>query len=102
MGLKVRLEDEDGEELDILMDPHNLLHRLLPRPDDSTFICLRFVDWYGNTVFNRGQAATVLSELDRLRPTAKNDDERLLLDEIANFARRCADEPHLYLKFYGD
>jgi hypothetical protein len=45
----------------------NFLHRLLPPHDDDTYYCLRYVDWYGDTVFNRLQIETVLQELERIR-----------------------------------
>ena len=86
----------------MVSDEQNIFARLLPHPDDTTFACVRFIDLYGNTVFNRAQAETVLVGLDRLRQTTERYYESMLLDEIAALARRCADEPHLYLKFYGD
>ena len=102
MGLGIVLEDEAGVKIDSVEDPTNVLHRLLPRPEDRRFSCLNRVDWYGDTVFNRQQAADVLSEVRRIAKGAKSPDERQLLGRIAELAQRCGSKPHLYIKFYGD
>jgi hypothetical protein len=102
MAFDVTLEDELGNAIDRLGDDDNLLPKLLPSPDDSSYHCLRFVDKYGHTVFNRAQARVILSELDKIRQLARSSQELALLGRLENLARRCANEPHLYLKFYGD
>lgn len=55
MGLSIVLETESGEELERVDDPSNILHRLLPRSDNGSYLLLRFIDWYGDTVFNQLQ-----------------------------------------------
>ncbi len=102
MGLDVILEWEDGERIEDVGDPHNLLHRLLPPHDDDSYQCLRFIDWYGDTVFNRLQMTPFLAEWERLYSAAQSEEEKELLRSIETLARRCQSEPHLYLKFYGD
>ena len=102
MGLSVVLEDEDGNSVKMVTDPHNLLHELLPTYDDETFICLHYIDWYGDTVFNRLQIPQFLLEWERVKNKAKSKDEQILLQEIEKLAIDCQTEPHLYVKFYGD
>ena len=102
MPLICKLETEQGEVLGEINDRDNLLHRLLPDPDDETFHCLRFIDWYGDTVFNRPQAERVLVELDLLQLRANTVGEKELLERIEHLARQCWNGVHLYLKFYGD
>lgn len=102
MGLSVVLVTERGESLGEVHDPRNLLHQLLPSNEDSSYQCLRFVDWYGDTVFNVLQMGTVLDELHRLNAAAETEEKQLLLSAIEGLVRRCRDEPHLYLKFCGD
>lgn len=102
MGWDIRLEDERGTTLDEVGDPTNLLHALLPSPQDETSPCLRFIDPYGNTTFNRLQAAALLAELERLRPRAFAREAQQLVDRIIDLAQRCQSEPHLYMTFYGD
>ncbi len=102
MGLEVIRIDEDGHRAELLSDPKNLLHRLLPPFSDRSFPLLRFVDWYGNTIFNRMQVEELLGEWRRLYERAQSDEERQILGQIEALARRCLEEPHLYLKFEGD
>jgi len=102
MGLTITVETEEGERIEQIADPLNHLHRLLPSHDDQTYQCLRCIDWYGDTVFNRLQMETFLTELDRVRRAARSPAEIELLAQIEKLARRCKAEPHLYLKFYGD
>lgn len=102
VGFDMRLENEKGDRIDEVGDPRNLLGRLLPSPKDESFACLRFVDPYGDTVFNRIQIETFIRELERIRIKATTKEEQALLDRLRALAERCQSEPHLYLKFYGD
>ena len=101
MGFCVILERENGEPLEQVEDPKNMLHQLLPSEDDS-YQYLRFIDWYGDTVFNGLQIQPFLSEWDRLTESARTSDENALLARIRELALRCSQEPHLYLRFCGD
>jgi hypothetical protein len=100
--LTCRLITESGEVLGEAQDGDDLLHRLLPGPDDEEFHCLRYVDWYGDTVFNGRQAGRVLIELDLLHRRTSTQAENQLLEKIEPLARQCRDGVHLYLKFLGD
>ncbi len=102
MGLNIVLEDEKGTQIGGVGDPTNILHRILPSSDDVSSRTLRYVDWYGDTVFNRVQMDDVIEELQVLLSKAQSHDERELLGQILELARKCKNEPHLYLKFYGD
>jgi len=102
MGLEIVLQDEHGRLLDSVVDPTNILHRLLPQSNDTDSRCLRYVDWYGDTLFNRQQVDDLLEELQVLLDNAREYPEKELLGRIMDFARRCKREPHLYLKFSGD
>ncbi len=102
MGLRMDLEDERGHAVERVLDPTNILHRLLPSHDDGSFQCLRFIDWYGDTVFNRLQMDVFLAELSHIAQKAQTKEQRELLSQIEDLARRCQRGPHLYLKFYGD
>lgn len=102
MGLSVILQDERCKVILRVCDPGNLLHRVLPLPEDASFPLLRYVDWYGDAVFNRLQVPELLIELDRLVNRAGSEGERGILHQVRDLAARCEREPHLYLKFEGD
>ena len=101
MGLTVVLETENGVAVEHVGDPTNILHRVLPRLSSDSH-CLGYIDWYGDTVFNRVQMDRFLHEWRGLRLTMKSPQERELFDAIEGLALRCQREPHWYLKFYGD
>jgi len=86
----------------MVLDPTNILHRLLPSHDDESFQCLRFIDWYGDTVFNRLQIPSFLAEWERLKLKASSDQELHLIERVARLAYDCQAETHLYLKVIGD
>lgn len=103
MGLVVQLQTENGvREGEMVLDPHNLLHRLLPGIDETSFQCLRFIDWYGDTYFNRPQMGQFIEELDRVRATASTPEEKVVLDQIRDLEQQCQNGVHLYVKFIGD
>ena len=102
MGLDISLQDEDGEILESVGDPNNILHELLPSFTDYSYQCLRFIDWYGNTIFNRFQIDVFLAEWKRLYSKAHTENEREILFRIEELAKMCQSEPHFYLKFEGD
>lgn len=102
MGIEIVLEDERGTKLASLQDVTNILHRVLPKPDDQDFRYLNCVDWYGDTTFNRNQIPEVRQELKRLASVERSVDEIDLIGRLDALAEKAETEPHLYLKFYGD
>ena len=102
MGLTVQLEDKSGKVLERVEDPHNILHRILPRHGADGYHCLAYIDWNANTTFNSMQAARFLEEWDRLEPTVRSPEVRQLLKAVQTLAAKCRDSRQLYLKFYGD
>ena len=102
MAIVVVLERENGEEVEKIEDPTNILHRFLPSFDDPSYFCIRFIDWYGNTVFNGLQMEIFIEEWRRIENLAKLEEEREILSKIADLAIQCQIKVHHYLKFYGD
>jgi hypothetical protein len=74
----------------------------LPAPQDEAYACLRFIDWYGDTIFNTMQVQHILIELNSLEQQSLSDEERKLLADLRIMAQVCLSEPHLFLRFYGD
>lgn len=102
MGISIILEDERCERLDSLEDPKNMLYRVFPSADDHSYLLLRFIDWYGNAVFNHLQMDTLVEEIERVKSNTRDAETIAILDRVRDFARRCKEEPHVYLKFLGD
>jgi hypothetical protein len=100
MGISIRLEDEHANVMEEIDWP-SWLDDVLPPHEDETFQCLRFIDPYGDTVFNRVQMPTLLSELERLRDSVPSRNHQQF-DELVRLAQRCLSDVHLYIRFYGD
>jgi hypothetical protein len=64
---------------------------------------LRYVDPYGDTVFNRIQMPDLISDVDMLgrREDVKPIESRGLA-RLRIMAERCRETPHLYVWFIGD
>ncbi len=102
MGLTIAITDESGTVKKWVGDPTNILHRLLPGTEDSSYCLLRYIDPYANTVFNQLQLDEFLREWARLRPKATAPGAVALLDEVQELARECRNGARRYLKFIGD
>jgi len=103
VAFDINREDEDGHVIESLEFDTGPLSRLLPDFRDESFHCLRFIDPYGNTTFNRFQVEhQFLPEWKRLYDRAESRDDRRLLRAVEHLARRCLEDVHLYLKFVGD
>lgn len=101
MGVDVYIETEFGERIEEFLDPKGIIARLLPI-GDNRFSLLRYIDLYGNTIFNRLQMEQLLFELEQLKNDDRTPEEIAVIEKLQEMARRCQNEPHLYLKFYGD
>ena len=102
MGITVKLETENGNEIQCVEDPTNVLHRVLPEPGSPQFQWAGTIDWYGDTVFNRMQATLLRDEWAILIQNAADEKTKELLEQIDVILSRCASEGHLYAKFHGD
>jgi hypothetical protein len=63
--------------------------------------CLRFIDPYGETVFNYLQAATLIDELENALTIAAPEATEPLRS-VTEMARECAAQGGTYLWFIGD
>jgi hypothetical protein len=103
MAISVVLQDEQCADIsETVQDPQGAIALCLPNPADTTFCCLRFIDPYGDTVFNHLQAVALLEEWDRLRPSFTQHNAAPLWSDIRKLIAHCAEEPHAYLRFVGD
>lgn len=102
MGIiMIALVDEHGAQTAKVEADTHLLDDLLPAYDDRAYQCLRFIDIYGDTVFNRLQMKDVAIEWERIA-AASGSPVAPLFGEVRELIERCAHEPHTYLKFFGD
>jgi len=68
-------------------------------PLDS--VCLRFIDPYGDTVFNQLQIPVLIEELEELGRRSASAALRSRLDSVVAFLSASRDT-HQYVRFLGD
>lgn len=101
MGVLVAVEDAQGNRLGEVNDPKGFISKVLPDVNCTSFAALRFIDEYGDTVFNSIQTKVFLQERSRIRAKATTCYELDIFKRVADLAKQ-AKSPHLFLRFYGD
>jgi hypothetical protein len=97
--IKVIVQDEKGCQVGEGID---FPSSILPGVTDTRFIALRFIDPFGDTVFNALQMPVVLQELGVLETMVHKHEHHSVIRQIQALGSLCQGEPHLYLKFIGD
>ncbi|HYS88819.1 MAG TPA: hypothetical protein VEN78_28015 [Bradyrhizobium sp.] len=104
MGIDVALVNERHEPTEEVYDPRQYLTSLAtgqwPRLDGS--VCLRFIDPWGDTVFNQAQIPVLLAELERSAASQTNAEIKAHLQKICRLVAKAKDQTHMYIKFTGD
>ena len=102
MGVDARLEDERRQPVAVVDDVGGLFAWLMTGVADAGPVCLRFIDPYGDTTFNRHQMAALIPELEAVVAGAGEAAVRERGRAVLRLAQSCRDGVHLYLKFVGD
>ncbi len=97
--IRVILQNENGIEVG---SPVDFPTKVISCVDDDRFKCLRFVDPYGDTVFNCFQMAPLSEDLDLLENSMTNLVDKDALCALRQLIVRCSEGPHLYIKCIGD
>lgn len=100
MSFTVQIEDEHGRrEGDPWVDLRD--DALLGGEHPGT-TCLRFLDPYGDTIFNQSQIPVLLVELRALALRQQDAGLREAAESLEAFVRRADEQIHLYVRFVGD
>jgi hypothetical protein len=104
MGIDATWVDEGHEQRQFVADTGRWIELLATTrwPGLSTSACLRFVDPWGDTVFNQKQIPSLMSELRDEIAAATDPDMRAHLEKVARLAEKAAGATHTYIKFTGD
>ncbi len=102
MGINVRTETERGEKLSEWEDPRDRTKALLPAFSDSSSYCLRFVDRFGDAVFNQLQIPMLVSEIRRQLKRIEDPSTRNHGEAILRLVESVEGKVHIYVRFLGD
>lgn len=104
MGIDVAWVDEDHKEMQLVSDPQQVLTRLANSRwlGLASSVCLRFVDPWGDAVFNQAQNKVLLTELSTEAQEASDSEVRAHLQNVIHLVELASNEVHTYIKFIGD
>jgi hypothetical protein len=104
MGIDVAWVDERHEQKQVVIDPQQVLARLATSrwPKLTSSVCLRFVDPWGDAVFNQAQNKDLLRELSIEVREESDPQVRAHLQKVINLVELARNEVHTYIKFIGD
>jgi len=102
MGINIRLETENGEPIAEVVDPYGRTKALLPSYSDPDSCCLRFVDRYGDAVFNQLQLPLLVSEVRRQHEKIQDRAIREHVEAILELLESAEGNVHTYVRFIGD
>jgi hypothetical protein len=97
----INLEDENGNIIDSIED-NGLLSHFIPPTSDKKYCCTKYINLWGDTVFNVLQMDDLILEILSVKTESQNREVKELIDRIVQLAEKCKREVHTYIKFYGD
>ena len=95
MSWGVRLQDERGKP--VINEDADIDFELVYAV--ASHKLLRYIEPYGDTVFNRRQMDDFIEGWKLIQP--KTAEQRQEWEKVLRMATQCKDEVHLYLKFIG-
>ena len=96
MGIDVRLENEMGDEIETLLDFDDSLRVIALECEKKRSGALRFIDPYGNSVFNRLQMPFLIAEIERACQRVSDPTAKKFADGLIRLARRCVGQHGRY------
>lgn len=104
MGVEVAWISERREQEQLIEDSYSTISRLAtarwPRLVETT--CLRFIDAYGDTVFNQAQLPVLYAEIKTELNFQNSQKDREHLERIIKLIEVAIGEVHTYIIFLGD
>lgn len=102
MSLSIVWDSEDFEALGAIADTSNVLMRYLPDEHDASWHCLRFLDRWGQAIFNQIQLKWLLVDLKRLHDSIEPIEDKERVSGFIEFVRTAEGETHTFIRFIGD
>ena len=102
MGINLQWEGEKGNVLERVIDERDLVEQIVAAGGGGASTCLRFIDPYGDTVFNSIQIPVFIAEVRAIPDASLSIEAKRHREKIIALAEKTQSRGHTYLKFYGD
>jgi hypothetical protein len=104
MGIDVAWVSETNQPKQEVFDPRMQLTRLVADRWHtlSSSVCLRFIDPFGDAVFNQAQIPELLRELEIEAGVTRDSETRAHLEKVVRLVGKSVGQTHTYIKFTGD
>ncbi len=102
MGVDVFYEDENGKELGRVLDKKNSMKKIICEIEESDSHCLRYIDLYGDTVFNQLQMDPLKKEFEIVLNKTQEKEIKYFIKKILVLIDKSKGNAHTYIKFIGD
>jgi len=90
-------EDEHGDAIQTL--PQTLDYDEFDELNLPAFTLFHYINPYGDTVFNCLQIDDLVKDLEQFK---RISNQKSVIEEIISLAKKCKNEVHTYIRFYGD
>jgi hypothetical protein len=104
MGIDVAMVNESREPEQQVFDSRGFLGTLAMNlwAGMSSSVCLRFVDPWGDTVFNQAQIPVLLTELKQCQQNQTDQEIKDHLEKVIRLVSQAEGRSHTYIEFSGD
>jgi hypothetical protein len=104
MGIEVATVTETHTTIEQVIDNLDVIARLARTrwPKLTESLCLRFVEPWGDAVFNQTQLPILLTELRSEVHLATDEKFKEHLQRVVALVESAQDQVHVYVKFIGD
>lgn len=93
----VILENEERNQIESL-DIVYISQRLFDPSNKEAFKLVKYLDLYGDTIFNHLQMDDLILDFKKLQNERYDEN----IEKLIQLAIKCKSEPHTYIVFYGD
>ena len=103
MGIDAHIAPKGRKPQGEVFDSKGLFVSALQNGSLDDTACLRFIDPYGETVFNGLQMPVLLDELQTLAARLTDEQSRRHVEQLTILVREALEMgPHVFLQFVGD
>ena len=102
MGLDVHWRNEQGGDLGQVPDPQLSLSRHVRSSEWSQTTCLRFIDPYGDTIFNQQQMPVLIREFQASLVAVSDVMIQQQVADVIRLLKKAEGQIHTYAWFIGD